>query len=278
MSDSKSKLNQEEYEKLIRILSQRKQSKEKEIPFKTVISALDELNLLEELEKDDIRAIQGKASEDIKKHSKGIDIIGKAKLFLSLALLSAFIYAVTQLFPGVSHSLWQSLISVITSTEEVANTSSSTTTDSGQATVTEGNTLNPGQAISNEEFSIVAENPLFVNLPNDEYFMTFEVVVSNNSGEQLVTQITGENISVVAGNGKTYPEIKFWRYDSKNNKYDYEGSISSNLDIYSLAPGQVKKLKFGVAGKLDKNVNNIIVKMKNAGRIKNSKWNIKVPR
>jgi len=278
MSDSKSKLNQEEYEKLIRILSQRKQSKEKEIPFKTVISALEELNLLEELEKDDIRAIQGKASEDIKKHSKGIDIVGKAKLFLSLALLSAFIYAVTQLFPGVSHSLWQSLISVITSTEKVANTSSSTTTDSGQATVTEDNTLNPGQAISNEGFSIVVEDPLFVNLPDDEYFMTFEVIVSNDSGEQLVTQITGENISVVAGNGKTYPEINFWRYDSKYNKYDYEGSISSNLDIYSLAPGQIKNLKFGVAGKLDKNVNNILVKMKNAGRIKNSKWNIKVPR
>jgi hypothetical protein len=72
--------------------------------------------------------------------------------------------------------------------------------------------------------------------------------------------------------------MDFWRYSSKYSNYDHEGSISSNLDIYSLAPGQVKKLKFGVAGKLDKNVNNIIVKMKNAGRIKNSKWNIKVPR
>lgn len=278
MSDSKTKLNQEEYETLIRTLSQRKQSKEKEIPFKTVISALDELNLLEELEKDDIRAIQGKASEDIKKHSKGIDIVGKAKLFLSLALLSAFIYAVTQLFPSVSHSIWQSLISVITSTEKVANTSSSTTTDSGQATVTEDNTLNPGQAISNQGFSIVVEEPLFVNLPDDEYFMTFEVIVSNDSGKQLVTQITGGNISVVAGNGKTYPEMDFWRYSSKYSNYDHEGSISSNLDIYSLAPGQTKKLKFAVVGKLDKNVNNIFVKIKNAGRIKNSKWNIKVPR
>jgi len=271
MSDSKRKLDQEEYEKLIKILSQRKQTKEQEIPLRTVILALEELELLDELQEDDIRAIQGRASQDLKgkQSRKGAGIVGQAIPWLSLALLAAFIYLATQLFPGVSHSLWQTLISVVGGTEESANTNSTAPTDSSP--------LNPGQAIAQEGFSIVVENPSFVKLPDDDYVMTFEMIVSNQSGGQLVTQITGENISVVAGNGKTYPEINFWRYERQSNHYDYEGSISGNLDIYSLAPGETEKVRLGVLGNLGKDVNNILVKT-DAGRIQNGEWRIEIPR
>lgn len=266
MSDSKRKLNQEEYEKLIGILSKRKQSKEQEISLRTVILALEELDLLDELQQDDIRAIQGQASQDLNfkpKHQSG-DIFGKAIPFLSLALLAAVIYLGTQWFPGISHSIWQTLMSVIANTEE--------------ATKTNNTPLNPGEAITEQGFRIVLENPSFVNLPDDDYLMTFEMLISNNSGGQLVTQITGENISVVAGNGKTYPEINFWRYQDQYNSYDYEGSINRQLDIYSLAPGETKQLQFGVVGNLQQEVNQMTVQIKDAGRIKNAQWQVQIPR
>lgn len=282
MSNSKNKLNQEEYEKLIKLLSDRKQSKEKEIPLKTVISALEELNLLEELEHDDIKAIQGEASDDIKRQSQdktqNSNIVGKTKLLLGIAFLGALIYTSTQLFPKITSSLWQNLTSVPKNTEETATKNSTKITDNGQATVIEGSTLNPGEAISNEGFRITVENPSFVNLPDEDYLMTFEMIISNESGAQLVTQITGENLSVISGNGKTYSEINFWHYDSKYNDYDYEGSVNRNLDIYSLAAGEEEKIKIGVAGNLDKDVDNIIVRIQNAARIKSSKWTIEVPR
>lgn len=137
MSNGNKKLNQKEYEKLIKLLSQRKQNKEKEIPLKTVISALEELDLLEELEDNDFKAIQENASNDISQKKKNSSLINKIKFFLGLAVLGALVYTGIQWYPKITS---------LTNTKEETDNANSTNTTNNKT----NSTLTPSESISSE--------------------------------------------------------------------------------------------------------------------------------
>jgi len=117
------------------------------------------------------------------------------------------------------------------------------------------------------------KNPTFI--PGCDGFLGFEMTITNNTGGEIVTNISGLDFSIADNVGQSYSDIWFREGAATQSCYS---SRLNRLEIRSMAAGQRLDLAFRVLGKPAQNVTQFTITIYQAGRIQNAVWVIDVPR
>lgn len=136
-----------------------------------------------------------------------------------------------------------------------------------------GTTLTPGDVWYQGGMEMRIKNSSFV--PGCNGLLGFEMTIVNNTGGELVANISGLDISISDDQGQTYPEV--WWSSGTSTEVCYRNHLNA-LKFRSMAPGQRLDLAMRVIGNLPQNVSRFTVTVYQAGRIQNAVWVIEVPR
>ena len=108
-------------------------------------------------------------------------------------------------------------------------------------------------------------------------FLWFDLVFTNRSGSELVTDITVSDFLVSDDLGQTYSDL-YVEYYWFGAALNYRSVEEWGWGIRTMAAGETVSRSFCVPGKLDPQVKQIIFTIRKAGRIQNAVWVIDVPR
>jgi hypothetical protein len=108
-------------------------------------------------------------------------------------------------------------------------------------------------------------------------FLEFELIINNNSTQELVVNIDGNDFSFVDDQGQTYSNDNIW-WDFGPNDPECHPNRLSEFYIMTLGPGQQVHIALRVLGDPSPSVDEFYFVIFKAGRINNAQWKITVPR
>jgi len=158
-------------------------------------------------------------------------------------------------------------------TPRPTNTPTPTPSPTPQPDTTPGTILKPGEVWYQGGMEMRLKNPTFI--PGCDGFLGFEMTITNNTGGEIVTNISGLDFSIADNVGQSYSDIWFREGAATQSCYS---SRLNRLEIRSMAAGQRLDLAFRVLGKPAQNVTQFTITIYQAGRIQNAVWVIDVPR
>ena len=108
-------------------------------------------------------------------------------------------------------------------------------------------------------------------------FLEFELTIQNNSAQELVVNINGNDFSLTDDGGQSYTNREIW-WDYGPNDPSCHPHRLSDLEIMTIGPGQRIDMALRVLGDPASSVNEFNFVIFRAGRIENAQWVIKVPK
>lgn len=136
-----------------------------------------------------------------------------------------------------------------------------------------GTILEPGEVWYQGGMEMRLKNPTFI--PGCNGILGFEITLVNNTGGEIVTNISGLDFSIADNVGQSYSDV--WISEGAATQRCYSTRLN-RMEIRSMAAGQRIDLAFRVLGEAAQNVTQFTVTVYEAGRIQNAVWVIDVPR
>lgn len=117
------------------------------------------------------------------------------------------------------------------------------------------------------------KNPTFV--PGCNGILGFEFTIINNTGGEIVTNISGLDFAISDNAGQSYSDV--WIREGSASESCY-GNRLNRMEIRSMTAGQRIDIAVRVLGKPAQNVSQFTLTIYQAGRIRNAAWVIEVPK
>jgi len=153
------------------------------------------------------------------------------------------------------------------------NASSLLTQPSTSPDTLAGTILRPGEVWYQGNMEMRLRNVSFI--PGCGGILGFEMSIANNTGGQLVVNISGSDFSVFDNAGRRYDNV-WWNY-GRSSDGCYSNGLN-RLNITAMTSGERLDLAFRVLGNPDRNVLTYRMVVYQAGRIQEAAWEIEVPR
>lgn len=148
-----------------------------------------------------------------------------------------------------------------------------TSTSTAQPDTQPGTILKPGDIWYQGGMEIRLKNPTFV--PGCNGILGFEFTIINNTGGEIVTNISGLDFAISDNAGQSYSDV--WIREGSASESCY-GNRLNRMEIRSMTAGQRIDIAVRVLGKPAQNVSQFTLTIYQAGRIHNAAWVIEVPK
>jgi serine/threonine protein kinase len=134
-----------------------------------------------------------------------------------------------------------------------------------------GSILQPGETWYQDGMEMLVDNPTFI--PGCQGVLGFEMTIVNNSGGELLANISGRDFAISDNIGQNYPASKVYWTQGSSSESCYSSSLEA-LNIRAMKPGERIDLAFRVVPIENQSSSQFHITIRKAGNIQNAAWKI----